>query len=319
MPTEEGDKLWLSAEEAENIECTLINREYAKDVFGMELPNRNEKTSYDEKVLISYYITPKGKVFCWPPFLNGNKSYIGYDLTIKDYDGNEISGTDATNASKYPTLIAHFSDTGEEITISNEDSNENIFRHKEKEINYTNSVSDEEKEAFEKFESKMYSMNNSTIGILTDKINNNDTKTLAQLYNYLARGGEKVVDEKEVLEPNEAEEISCTLINKEYAKDTFGYAFYNLQEENVKTNYEKDISRDYYITPKGTIFCWPPYVYDGKSYVNMDKKVKDINYKDIDGTDATNYIKNPTVMIYIDGKIITINNTENSYKILNSK
>ena len=29
-------------------------------------------------------------MFCWPPFLEGNKSYIGCDLTIKDYDGKVI-------------------------------------------------------------------------------------------------------------------------------------------------------------------------------------------------------------------------------------
>ncbi len=121
-------------------------------------------------------------------------------------------------------------------------------------------------------------------------------RTEAQVYNFIARGGyEGFEDEnKDVKEKwpefeeipldnkwvviSDAEELQCTLINKRFAKNSIGM---NLPKREVETYWGTNREMSYFVTPKGNVFCWPPYVYDGKSYVNADTTIKSDTIVDI--------------------------------------
>lgn len=115
----EGDKKWLTQEDAENIACTKINPEYAEDVFGMKLPVRKVNTYKGAQEQVSYFVTPKGNVFCYPPIEYDGKSYVSSDVTIKDTNGNEMSEGQATKENK---VTIYFENTDETVIVSNEEN-----------------------------------------------------------------------------------------------------------------------------------------------------------------------------------------------------
>ena len=117
-PDASGDAIWLVQADADNIPCTLINKEWAADVLGAKLPVRKVETYKGTNQEVSYYVTPKGQVFCWPPYTYDDKSYITNNVTVTNASG-EISGTDATNPTLNATLTATFPETGETVVISN--------------------------------------------------------------------------------------------------------------------------------------------------------------------------------------------------------
>ena len=99
-----------------------------------------------------------------------------------------------------------------------------------------------------------------------------NNRSEAQLYNFVARGGYAAIsgdaegDEKWLVQAD-AKAIPCTLIRKDYAKESLGMDLPVITVETTKgTNQELS----FFVTPEGTVFCWPPYVYDGKSYVTAD-------------------------------------------------
>lgn len=118
-PNDSGDTKWLVQSDADAIPCTLINKQYAANVLGAKLPVRKVETYHGTNQEVSYFVTPKGQVFCWPPYTYDGKSYVTNSITVKDATGAEISGTDATNATKNATLTVTFPETGESVIISN--------------------------------------------------------------------------------------------------------------------------------------------------------------------------------------------------------
>ena len=119
-----GDAMWLVQSDADQIPCTLINKEYAADVLGAKLPVRKVETYKGTNQEVSYFVTPKGQVFCWPPYTYDDKSYVTNNVTAKSGDPTattysslpELSGTDAT---KYPTITLYFPETDEKVIVSN--------------------------------------------------------------------------------------------------------------------------------------------------------------------------------------------------------
>ena len=112
----------------------------------------------------------------------------------------------------------------------------------------------------------------------------------AQVYNYLARGGEMATPaitkdasgDELWLTRTQASAISCTPLNREYAATKF-----NLKKRKVETNIGKDQTLSYFITPMGRVFCWPPYVSDDKSYVTPSVLATTVTGTPITGYDAT--------------------------------
>lgn len=109
-----GDAMWLTQSDANAIPCTLIQKTYAKEVFGAKLPVRKVETYYGTNQEVSYYVTPQGQVFCWPPYTYDDKSYVTNNLTVKDGTGAEISGTNATKEGNY---VITFPETNEKVAV----------------------------------------------------------------------------------------------------------------------------------------------------------------------------------------------------------
>lgn len=113
-----GDAQWLIQSDAKTIPCTLINADYAEESIGTELPVRKVETEKGTKQELSYFVTPKGNVFCWPPYVYDGKSYVTANLTVKDENGKEYKDVEATAAA---TVTIEFSN-GEKVLVSNEDA-----------------------------------------------------------------------------------------------------------------------------------------------------------------------------------------------------
>ncbi len=98
--TDAGDGKWLTNKNAKDIPCTKIEATYAKYSLGSNLPTRYVKTYKNEKEQLEYFVTPKGTIFCWPPYEYDGKSYVASNLTVKDENGNELSDLQATKIKK---------------------------------------------------------------------------------------------------------------------------------------------------------------------------------------------------------------------------
>lgn len=127
-PDASGDAMWLVQSDADQIPCTLINKVYAADVLGAKLPVRKVETYHGTNQEVSYFVTPKGQVFCWPPYTYDDKSYVTNNVTAKSGTitdqasytaAAEISGTDATNPTVNATITLFFPDTAETVIVSN--------------------------------------------------------------------------------------------------------------------------------------------------------------------------------------------------------
>lgn len=123
--TDAGDELWLVQSDADTIPCTLINKAEAANVLGAKLPSRKVETYMGTNQEVSYFVTPKGQVFCWPPYTYDNKSYVTNNVTVRSGDPTtlaaynaaaEISGTDATKAAQVTVFLP---ETEEYVVIKN--------------------------------------------------------------------------------------------------------------------------------------------------------------------------------------------------------
>ena len=123
-PDASGDLKWLVQSDANTIPCTLIEKTHADKVLGAKLPVRKVETAKGTNQEVSYFVTPKGQVFCWPPYTYDDKSYVTNNVTAKSGDPTaatysslpELSGTDAT---KYSTITLYFPETDEKVIVSN--------------------------------------------------------------------------------------------------------------------------------------------------------------------------------------------------------
>ncbi len=111
-----------------------------------------------------------------------------------------------------------------------------------------------------------------------------DAKTDAQLYNFVARGGN--IEEFSGSPENEAKWLT-----KEEAEKTIT-KIEGLEYNTVKVNTTATPEEEApcYVTGKGNVFCWTPYIFDGKGYVNNITVVKDANGNDIGTNSPTPYI-----------------------------
>ena len=127
---ENGEELWLTRGDADSLPCTQINKKFATDILGTKLPVRKVETYKGSEQEMSYFVTPKGQVFCWPPYVYDNKSYVTNNVTVKkgitltstaeDYEtATEHKGTEATKAEE---VVLYFPDTNEYVVVSNRKS-----------------------------------------------------------------------------------------------------------------------------------------------------------------------------------------------------
>ena len=124
---ENGEELWLTRGDADSLPCTQINKKFAADILGTKLPVRKVETYKGSEQEMSYFVTPKGQVFCWPPYVYDNKSYVTNNVTVKkgicsaeDYKtAAEYKGTEATKAEE---VVLYFLDTNEFVVVSNRKS-----------------------------------------------------------------------------------------------------------------------------------------------------------------------------------------------------
>ena len=126
-PDASGDEKWLVQSDARSIPCTLIEKTYAKEVFGAKLPVRKVETDKGTNQEVSYFVTPQGQVFCWPPYTYDDKSYVTNDVTVKSGDvsnaaaydkAEELSGTSATKEGT--TWTIYLPATDETVVVSND-------------------------------------------------------------------------------------------------------------------------------------------------------------------------------------------------------
>ena len=141
----------------------------------------------------------------------------------------------------------------------------------------------------------------------------------AQLYNYVARGLARTTSDSDevyesLLTSTQAKTIPCTQIDQEYAEKYIG-----LDKRDVDTFTNRNQRLSYFITPKGNVFCWPPYGSEGKSYVNGDTTAKTLTGEEVDISDVTNSAINPTIKIsFLNGEEIIIANSAPSSNNISS-
>ena len=96
----------------------------------------------------------------------------------------------------------------------------------------------------------------------------------AQAYNLVAKGS--ITEDEggvsyDVLTRFQAAAIPCTRIEKEKANQILDI---DLPELKVNTPNNKNIEASFFITNEGDVFVWPPFLYDGKFYLNVNREVK---------------------------------------------
>ena len=137
-----------------------------------------------------------------------------------------------------------------------------------------------------------------------EQVQAGNSRSDAQLYNYIARGGEKAVPaETNWLVRSDAAAIPCTLINETYAEEVLGD---KLPDRKVETAVGTAQKVSYFVTPKGEVFCWPPFVYDGKSYVNENVIVPE-SYTENDEMGAT--AAATVELVFPTGEKVKVSNT----------
>lgn len=139
---EPGDKKWLIQSDATTVPCTLIDKQYAEDILGIGLPVRKVETYQGTLQEMSYFVTPKGQVFCWPPYIYDDKSYVTNNVTVRNIKtlaktadeakstystASEITGT---NATKNGSLVLYFPSTQEQVVVINANSPKEIVATK---------------------------------------------------------------------------------------------------------------------------------------------------------------------------------------------
>ncbi len=271
---------WLTQAEAENLSCTLIAPEYAKGILEIDLPNISVKVSNNKEEQVSYYVTPKREVFCWPPYEYDGKSYVARDVTVKDESGNELSNFKAIQKSK---VIIYFKDTKEVIIVKNGAKTrfeKGSLADIEILLRRENSYKDSDIVLSSDFKTGIDQLQDCVLTAITtakgkEAIRGN-SRSNAQLANFVARGGYEVLTEDEKgdelwLIQSDAVSLPCTQINKKYAGNILEA---ELPTIKVKTYKGANQELSYFVTPKGQVFCWPPYVENNKSYVTSTVTVK---------------------------------------------
>ena len=85
---------WLSKAQANAIPATRIEKEFAKEAIGIELPKRTVNTYGATGVEIEYFVTNKGDIFTWPPYFRSDDGlfYVNDTTPVKSVEFGLISG-----------------------------------------------------------------------------------------------------------------------------------------------------------------------------------------------------------------------------------
>lgn len=123
-----GDALWLVQADAKAIPCTLIDKSCAEESIGTKLPVRKVETNNGTNQELSYFVTPKGNVFCWPPYVYDGKSYVAANLTVKSDSTETAMGTTemADVTATEDDVIIVFAN-GEYVKVSTEGSEDQAY------------------------------------------------------------------------------------------------------------------------------------------------------------------------------------------------
>ena len=84
---------WLSKAQASALPCTRIEKKWAKEAIGIELPVRKVNTYGASGVEIEYFVTNKGDIFTWPPYFRSDDGlfYVNDTTTVK---GSKVTSGD---------------------------------------------------------------------------------------------------------------------------------------------------------------------------------------------------------------------------------
>lgn len=68
--------------------------------------------------------------------------------------------------------------------------------------------------------------------------------------------------------------MACTQLSGDAMPEVIDY---ELPEIKTSTIYTNSVKCSYFVTKTGTVFVWPPYIYNNELYVNGDTKLVDEN------------------------------------------
>ena len=93
LTDDQREHAWLSKSQASAIPCTRIEKEWAKEAIGIELPKRKVNTFGATGVEIEYFVTNDGIIFTWPPYYRSDDGlfYINDTMTVK---GSKLTSGD---------------------------------------------------------------------------------------------------------------------------------------------------------------------------------------------------------------------------------
>ncbi len=133
-------------------------------------------------------------------------------------------------------------------------------------------------------------------------------RTDAQVYNYIAKGATLVdKDGKNWLTRAYAEKMHCTQLSGDAMPKVIDYELPKIKTSTQKLN---SVECSYFVTKTGTVFIWPPYIYNNELYVNGDTKLVDENgnaYTPESGEVYTTYSKpSATFRFDVDGVEILV-------------
>ena len=143
----------------------------------------------------------------------------------------------------------------------------------------------------------------STITLKGNEIMNGNARTDAQLYNVIARGGRDIVKDSEWLQRDDAENISCTKIESQYAYDSIGT---ELLSRKVITSKSASEEMQYFVTNNGNVFVYPPYEYNNKAYVNANTTIKDDFGNELSVEEVT--LRDKVEIKFENGDVVIVSN-----------
>ena len=105
------------------------------------------------------------------------------------------------------------------------------------------------------------------------------TRTPAQVYNFIAKGGTLLgaSGEDHWLSRADANDIGCTQLKESAMEEVIDYALPTLKVSTLGSN---GVKCSYFVTREGTVFVWPPFIHENKLWVNGSTTVKDANGND---------------------------------------
>ena len=142
-------------------------------------------------------------------------------------------------------------------------------------------------------------------------------KSVSQRRNFIARDGD--INHWSGSEENESNWLTVANANRAVTQlnpeGEMGSKIYNQDRKIlIDTPKQKGLEASIFVTAKGNVFCWPPYIFEGRAYVGTTNIAKDEKGNDFDTIEKALNTKITPIITFANGEIVKIDNASSSAK-----